>query len=130
MSQFRTNLTQWWRGWRHFDRIRFKPGWAGNQLRWVLLYGLNYGTRVLTGGACVSWSRWFYLHRERYRLAKFATRFLNKFDDDHGRSAGDALWGTRDTAWAENGAIVFWCCVLGQVLAGAAAVVRWFLHVL
>jgi hypothetical protein len=47
----------------------------------------------------VSWSRWFYDNREKYRVANFFDRLLNHFEDGHGRSAGPALWGTVDCSW-------------------------------
>lgn len=91
-----TNLWLWLAGFTRFDEIEFKPGWSASSPAWWALYLVDYGTHVLTGGAVVSWSRWAFENRARYRVAKFVDRFLGKFDPQHGEHAGPALWGTRD----------------------------------
>jgi hypothetical protein len=106
---YKHNVLTWLRGWRKFDEIAFLPGWSGGSPLWWLLYALNHGTRTLSGGAVVTWSRWFYLNREKYRAAAFMTRLLNHFDQDHGRESADPLWKTTDTEWAARGAVAFWC---------------------
>lgn len=106
MSYIR-NVKAWGKGFGRFDEISFKPGWSAKSPGWWFLYTLNYGTRVLSGGACVSWSRWFYLHSQN-PVAKFITRILNKLDDSHGEQAGPPLWGTEDTPFAKAGAVIFW----------------------
>jgi hypothetical protein len=94
-----TNIRAWLTGFRRFDELTFEAGWSADSLRWWLLYAIDYGSHVLTGGAVVSWSRWFYDNREKYRVANFFDRLLNHFEDGHGRSAGPALWGTVDCSW-------------------------------
>ena len=117
------NVKTWWRGWRRFDEIDFREGWSADSLLWWLLYALNHGTRVLTGGAVVTWSRWFFLNRDKYRAAKFITRFLNHLDQDHGRKSADPLWRTIDTPWAARGAVVFWGIVGPLAVWGIAKAV-------
>ena len=102
------NMKAFLTGYLRFGEIDFKPGWDGYQLRWLLLYTCNYGTRVLTGGACVSWSKWFYLTRETVWLSKVMTRVLNFLDPKHGYEAGPILWETTDTRYAVVGAYLFW----------------------
>lgn len=89
-----TNLGKYLAGFMLLGTIRYKPGW--NALYFFPLYVFDYGSHVLTGGAVISWSRWFHEHREINRVAKFFDRFLNKFDDKHGAESGPALWGTQD----------------------------------
>jgi hypothetical protein len=115
MSYF-SNVKAWVKGFGRFDEIDFKPGWSGKSIAWWLLYGIDYGTRVLTGGACISWSRWFY-DNSRWRPAKFATRLLNRLDPNHGAESGPALWGTEDTRFAKGGAFLFWGGLILLVLS-------------
>lgn len=89
------NLYLWFRGFAWFRSLKFRQGWSASSLRWWLLYLVDYGSHVLTGGAVVSWSRWFYDNRD-YRIANFFDRLLNHFEEGHGRSAGPPLWGTKD----------------------------------
>ena len=72
-----------------------------------------YSTR-LTGGAVVSWSRWFYDNRQ-YRIPRFFDRLLNHFEEGHGRSAGPPLWGTQDCS------PLFRCAAVALVLLGVLA---------
>lgn len=109
------NVKAWASGFGRFDEISFKPGWSAKSPAWWLLYAFNYGTRVLSGGACVSWSRWFYLNSQ-HSWAKLITRLLNKLDGGHGEEAGPPLWGTEDTGFAKEGAIVFWGALIGLLL--------------
>lgn len=120
MKQLGINLWRWLTGWGRFDEVSFQPGWRGNQPRWILLYGLNYGTRVLFGGACVSWSRWCYDNRDKHGLAAFVDRLLQRFDRDHGQEAGPPLWDTKDTAGAAVGAVIAFCltCTTAGVAVG------------
>lgn len=114
---YASNVKSWAKGWSRFSEItEWQPGYGPDKLRWWLLYGVNYGGRVLSGGACVSFSRWFYLNREKYRAAKFMDRLLNHVDRDHGAQAGPALWGTTDTSWAARGAVAFWSLVLVAIV--------------
>lgn len=106
------NVKAWAAGWGQEPPGGFKPGWGWSSPKWLLHYGFNYGTRTLTGGACISWSRWFYLNRDRLGSAGFATRLLNRLDPKHGEKAGPALWGTEDTDFAAAGAVIFWSVVL------------------
>ena len=89
------NLRLWLTGFGRFGELKFRAGWSATSLRWWLLYLFDYGSHVLTGGAVVSWSRWFYDNRQ-YRIPRFFDRLLNHFEDGHGRSAGPPLWGTQD----------------------------------
>jgi hypothetical protein len=107
------NIRQWLTGFVRFGEISFKPGWSGKSPAWWLLYAFNYGTRVLTGGACVSWSKWFYLNRNEDRLANLVTKLLDKIDWQHGYRAGPILWNTTDTSWARSGAYIFWTSIVG-----------------
>ena len=97
--------------------IEYKPGWG--PWRFLLVYILDYGTRVHTGGAVVSWSRWWWERRQKYGHANLLSRLLNHLDENHGARAGGALWGTEDTGWALVGGLVFW--------AGLLALVGWLL---
>ena len=109
------NLRAWLTGFRRFGEIRgWKNGWSADSWQWRLLYLFDYGSHVLSGGAVVSWSRWFYDNRQ-YRIPRFFDRLLNHFEDGHGRSAGPPLWGTKD------------CDVKQRLLAIGALVAAWFL---
>jgi hypothetical protein len=92
MMQYLINLRLWWVGFRRLGELTYLPGWT--PLRFFPVYLLNHGTRVLTGGACSSWSRWFYENRDKLRFAKFMDRLLNKFDTHHGAESGEVMWGT------------------------------------
>lgn len=105
---WRTNVKAWWAGWGQEPDDGFKPGYSWKSPLWLAIYGLDYGTRVLTGGACVSWSRWWYDRRRQLGSAGFATRLLNHLQANHGRNSGGPLWGTADTGWAIRGATIFW----------------------
>lgn len=94
-----TNIVLWYTGFSRFGELKFRAGWSADSWKWRLLYTIDYGSHVLTGGAVVSWSRWFYDNRKKYRIANFFDRLLNHFEDGHGRSAGPALWGTVDCSW-------------------------------
>ena len=93
------NIRAFITGFSRFGELTFKAGWSADSWQWTFLYAIDYGSHVLTGGAVVSWSRWFYDNREKYRIANFFDRLLNHFEDGHGRSAGPALWGTVDCSW-------------------------------
>lgn len=123
MSRYTDNLKAWAAGWGRFDEINFKAGWSGKSPRWWLLYGLNYGTRVLAGGACISWSRWFHLTRDVYPASRFMDRLLSRIDSDHGAGAGPPLWGTAETKWAATGAMIFWPLVAALVAVGFVSLV-------
>jgi hypothetical protein len=100
MRQYIKNLKLWGTGWSKFDELQFKAGWSGDSWRWRLLYLIDHGTRVLLGGAVVTWSRWFYDNRDKYGWAKFLDRLLNHIDSGHGADSGPELWGSKDTAIA------------------------------
>ena len=117
MSNYLRNLKIWLLGWGRFDQIAFKSGWGPKSPAWFALYAIDYGTRVLTGGACVSWSRWFFEYRARYRWAKFIDRILGHIDPQHGEHAGPPLWGTRDCdPRLQAVLVVMWCAILIGVL--------------
>ena len=125
---YRTNVRAWWAGFNRFHEITdWKPGWGPDSLRWRLLYWANYGTRVLTGGPCVSWSRYWYERRQTYGHAGFMTRLLNHIQENHGARAGGPLWGTQDTAWAVAGGLVFWLLGVPAIVWGAVRLVWWVL---
>lgn len=92
MKQYILNLKAWATGFARLGELDYFPGW--NVWKFLPVYLLNHGTRILTGGACSSWSRWFYENRSKLRFAKFMDRLLNKFDSNHGQDAGGVLWGT------------------------------------
>jgi hypothetical protein len=123
MRQYLRNVWLWLAGFRRFDAIDFQPGWSATSFWWWVIYALNYGPRVLTGGAVMTWSRWFFLNRRKYGIANFITRFLDHLDQDHGRKSADALWQTVDTPWAARGAVAFWGVVVPLVLWGLAKAV-------
>jgi hypothetical protein len=104
MKQLIENLRRFLVGLTRLDTITYKPGW--NRWSFLPLYLFDYGTRVLTGGACVSWSRWLYLRREKSRSAAFITRLLNHIEPRHGEYAGDALWGTKDCPGRVRGTLL------------------------
>jgi len=116
---------EWVRPWVHENdfkptaenSIEYREGWG--PWRFLLVYILDYGTRVHTGGAVVSWSRWWWERRQKYGHANLLSRLLNHLDENHGARAGGALWGTEDTGWALVGGLVFW--------AGLLALVGWLL---
>lgn len=96
MRQYLFNIRAFIAGFSRLGDLQYKNGWG--PWKFLPIFIFDYGSHVLTGGAVVSWSRWFYDNRERYRIANFFDRLLNHFEEGHGRSAGPALWGTRDCA--------------------------------
>lgn len=90
------NLSQWFLGLFRLGRISYKENW--NAWKFAPLYLVNYGTHVLCGGACVSWSRYFHDNRDR-QPQRFMDRTLGWLDPNHGAETGPALWGTKDTGW-------------------------------
>lgn len=110
-----TNILLWYTGFSRFGELPFWAGWSADQLKWRVLYAIDYGSHVLTGGAVVSWSRWFYDNRGKYRVAKFLDRLLNHFEEGHGRSAGPPLWGSKD------------CALRYRLLTAGALLAAWFL---
>ena len=114
MPQYLTNLKLWLTGFRRFGELSFRAGWSADSWQWRLLYALDYGSHVLSGGAVVSWSRWFYDNRDK-RIPRFFDRLLNHFEEGHGRSAGPPLWGTKD------------CEMKYRLLVVATLVAIWFL---
>jgi hypothetical protein len=87
------NIKLWLQGFGKLDQLTYKPGW--NKYKFFFLYLLDHGTHViLSGGAVVSWSRWFYETRKKYKSSKFLTRLLNWFDDNHGAEAPSAYWNS------------------------------------
>lgn len=124
LATYRRNVRAWREGFDRFAEIRFKPGWTASSRRWWLLYALDYGTRVLTGGACVSWSRWFHDRRESYGHAAFITRLLDRLDPRHGAQAGPILWGTADTGMAVAGSVLFWFLAVPATVWGLFAIIR------
>lgn len=117
MSRYLSNVLAWLRGFRRTGDIKFKPGWSANW-RWFLLYTIDYGTHVvLTGAAVVSWSRWFYEKRRKYRLAAFMNRLLRHLDDQHGENSGPVLWATEDCSWPMRCAVtVGWALLIWWAL--------------
>lgn len=115
MSNYIHNLRLWLTGFGWFGQLTFRAGWSAESWKWRVLYAVDYGSHVLSGGAVVSWSRWFYDNRDRYRVARFLDRLLNHFEDNHGRSAGPALWGTKD------------CAMKYRLLGAGALTSAWFL---
>ncbi|HUU90431.1 MAG TPA: hypothetical protein VM238_04390 [Phycisphaerae bacterium] len=98
MRNYLHNLLTWLRGYRRADEITFKPGWSANW-RWWALYTFDYGTHVASGGAVVSWSRWFFMTRRKYRVSAFFNRLLQHLDKRHGEESGTVLWRTVDCSW-------------------------------
>lgn len=120
---YRRNLTLWWLGWRFFEALTFKAGWSADSPKWWLMYALNHGTRTLTGGAVMPWSRWFYETRNRYWLSAMAVRVVDAvLGANHCRDAGPALWGTQDTDYAGPMAYVWWLLIVPGALS---ALVSW-----
>jgi hypothetical protein len=110
-----SNVKLWYAGFDRFGELKFQAGWSADSWQWTFLYAIDYSTHVLTGGAVVSWSRWFYDNRNEYRVAKFMDRLLNHFEEGHGRSAGPPLWGTKD------------CAMKYRLLGAGALISAWFL---
>jgi len=124
--RYTDNVRAWWGGFERFAEIqKWKPGWSGDQLRWKIVYALNHGTRALTGGPCVTWSRWWYENREKLGHAKFMTRALNHFEDEHGANSGPALWGTSDSRLAVPGAVLFLVILVVLAVAVIYGLARW-----
>ncbi len=97
MRNYFRNLYLWASGWAHFDELRFERGWSGEGWKWRVLYATDYLSHCLTGGACVSWSRWAWDNHETYGLARWLNRLLG---ERHTSNAGPALWGTKDSHWS------------------------------
>jgi len=115
VKQLWINLKSFVIGFASLDDLTYKPGW--NAWTFSLVYLFDYGTHVLTGSAVVSWSRWFYDHRETNRLAAFMDRLLGHVDKDHGMLAGPALWGTVDCHWAVRYLLCLaWAALLWSLL--------------
>lgn len=91
-GQYLVNVGMWVAGFALLPTITYFPGW--NWLKFLPVYLLNHGTRVLTGGPVVSWSRYLYDVSGEHRLAKFLTRLMNIVDDDHGEESGQSMWDT------------------------------------
>lgn len=100
-------------------QITYKEGWG--PWKFLLLYIFDYGTKVLTGGACITWSRWFYEKRTTNRLARFMDDLLDRVDPKHGYRSGPALWGTQDCPlWVRVPATVVWAWLLFKFMAWSA----------
>lgn len=106
------------------NSIVYQPNWGPR--KFFLVYLFNYGTRVLTGGACVSWSKWFYFTKETNRFSHLVTRLLNLFDKKHGFEAGPILWGAKATKWVGVGAACFWIVAILLLAFGIAALLSSF----
>ena len=109
------SLVKWLTGFTKLGTLSYKPGW--NKWKFLPLYLVDYGTHVLTGGAVVSWSRWFYDNRKTNRVAAFMNRLLGHIEDDHGQMAGPPLWGTVDLPAPIR--ILIICAWIGVVFIGA-----------
>jgi hypothetical protein len=123
LPHYRHNVALFFKGFRKLDEIKLFEGW--NTLFFGLLYALNYGTHViLWGGAVVSWSRFSYENRKTYKMARWVDWLLNAVDDDHGKEAGKALWGSVPTPSAEARIVrAFWIVLTVAILAWAY--MRW-----
>ena len=108
------NIKSWAVGFGRFGELTFKAGWSADSWRWRVLYLVDYGSHVLTGGAVVSWSRWFYDQRDK-RIPRFMNRLLNHFAERHGEQAGPPLWSTKD------------CELKYRLLTIGALIAAWFL---
>ena len=112
MQQYLNNIWKWLKGFSQLRSVDYKPGWSAG--KFFLPYLLNYGTHViLSGGAVVSWSRYFYESRQAgSRTAKFLDRLLSKIDKDHGEKSSPPLWGTTPCRTVVRLAVVsFWVMV-------------------
>lgn len=88
------NLWRFVVGFFKLGSLKYEPGWGALWPKpFVLLYLVDYGTHVLTGGAVVSWSRWAWDNRERYVLAEWLHDWLGA---KHTSEAGPVLWDTKD----------------------------------
>jgi hypothetical protein len=74
-------------------QIMYREGWG--PWRFLPLYLIDYGTKVLLGGACVSWSRWFFDNQYKWKIAGWINKALDRVDRGHGMRAGPTLWGTQ-----------------------------------
>lgn len=114
MKTYLLNLKLFLTGFARFSELSFKPGWSATSPGWWLLYTFDYGTHVLTGAACVSWSRWAWDYREKYGLAEWLNRLLG---ERHTSDAGPALWGTVDSDWRVRvGVTLAWLIPIGSAL--------------
>jgi len=91
------NLIQFLLGFTRLHLVKYKPKWS--PWKFLPVYIFDYGTHVLTGGAVVSWSRWFYDHRQTNRVAAFINRLLGHAQKNHGQLSGPPLWGTVDCSF-------------------------------
>jgi hypothetical protein len=91
---YRTNVSAWWRGFRHFGSIRFRLGWRADW-RWKLLYTLDIGANVLTGGRVETLSSMMQTHRNGWLWDKVLDT-IETVDEHHGEKAarGGPLWGS------------------------------------
>lgn len=109
MKQYLENLKSYLWGFSLLHTIDYKEGW--NPVKFLPLYIFDYGTKVLTGGAVVTWSRWFYDNKDK-QPARVLNRFLNWIDPGHGVNAGPPLWNTKDCSpKVRIAATVFWLIV-------------------
>ena len=114
MKTLLVNLQAFILGFGKLKALKYKKGW--NRWKFLPLYIFDYGSHVLlTGGAVVSWSRWFYVHRKTSRVAAFMNRLLGHAERNHGQLAGPPLWGTVDCPrWVRVilclswGALILW----------------------
>jgi hypothetical protein len=92
VKQYLLNLWLWLSGWFKFGRIHFREGWSADW-KWCLVYGINYGINVLTGGAVQSISGRLQRHRAG-KVWDFMLDVIEKFDTNHGANAGAPLFGS------------------------------------
>lgn len=111
LKHYRENVRLWWEGIGKLDQIGYKKGW--NAMWFLPMYLLNYGTHVvLWGGAVVSWSRFSYASRHKYKMARLVNAVLDFFDRDHGANAGPALWDTTPAPSSEARVVrAFWAAI-------------------
>lgn len=117
MRQYFDNIGLWMAGWFKLDRINFKEGWS-NDWQWKLVYGLNYGINVLTGGAVQPISARLQRHRAG-KVWDFILDVIEKFDNGHGANAGAPLFSSLESpAWIQWSWLVIIIIFIGKQVYG------------
>ena len=117
MKQYFTNLWLWLSGWFKFGRITFREGWSADW-RWYLVYGINYGINVITGGAVQPISGRLQKHRSG-KVWDFILRMVERIDTYHGANAGAPLFGSLESpVWVQWGFLVAIVILIGSHVYG------------
>ena len=117
MSGYTQNVALWLTGFGRFDEIRFKQGWKGKSVSWILLYLIDYGFNVvILANPVVSISRYCYIRRSSQPW-KWLGEMLDKWHPRHIENAGDPLWDSLPNPhWQRIVVPLGWLLILWAVL--------------